>query len=61
MYVLIGEFEGDYGDFYQRYREAIATSDNKKALEDYKQEYIEEMKDETFKYIDFDIEEVPSV
>jgi hypothetical protein len=33
MYVLIGEWEGDYGDQYQRYREVVAVSRDKKLLE----------------------------
>lgn len=33
MYVLVGESEGDYGDFYQRPAYVLAVSGDKAALE----------------------------
>ncbi len=53
MFILIGEFEGDYGDFYQRPVEAIACSDS----EDKLKTYWKLIKDNS-EYVDFRIEEV---
>jgi len=56
MFILIGEFEGDYDDFYERPVETIACSNSEKELE----EYWESIKDEC-NYIDFRIEEAPLI
>lgn len=35
MYVLVGEYKGDYDDFYQRPMEPIACSKSKKKLDEF--------------------------
>lgn len=52
VYVLIGEYEGDYDDFYERPTEVLTVSNSKQVLEERKKLY----KDT---YIDFIIAKVP--
>jgi hypothetical protein len=54
MYILVGEFEGDYGDYYERPVETIACSNSREKLEI----HWESIKDQT-EYIDSRIEEAP--
>ena len=56
MFVLMGEFKGDYDDFYERPVEAVACS----SLEENLVKYWESIKDKS-EYIDFRIEEVPFI
>lgn len=56
MFVLIGEYEGDYGDFYERPVETIACSQLEEKLKRYW-----ELLDDKQDYIDFRIEEIPIV
>ena len=65
MFVLIGEQKGDYDDYYQRYREAVAVSSSKKLLEEY-QARLESgtaprAEDNEHEYVEFAIEEVPQI
>lgn len=55
MYVLVGEGEGDYNDFYERPTEVVAASRDRAALEAYR----DGLTDHGF--IDFYIDEVPEV
>lgn len=51
-YVLVGEYAGDYDDFYQRFREPIAASSSKPDLEKYRDELTDH------EYVEFSIEEI---
>lgn len=61
MYVLIGEQEGDYGDFYQRNKEVLAASDNEHNLWEWKEAYTEAQQESDFGhvFIEFYVEEIP--
>ena len=62
MFVLIGEYKGDYDDFYQRYREAVAVSSSKELLEEYQAKLesrtAPRAEDNEHEYVEFAIEEV---
>lgn len=54
MYVLLGEVQGDYDDFYERPVEVVACSHYEGKLAD----YIDELEaDDDCEYVDFRIEE----
>lgn len=55
MFVLIGELKGDYDDFYQRYRDVLAVSTDKQALEEFRDSSDQEG------YVEYAIEEVPVI
>lgn len=59
VFVLIGEHEGDYGDFYQRHREAVAVSHSAETLATYRDELVGEEGRPLF--FEYEIEEVPLV
>jgi len=54
LYVLIGEYKGDYDDFYERPTESIAASKNLKKVEKQK----EILNSEGHDFVDFRVEEV---
>jgi hypothetical protein len=56
VFILIGEYKGDYDDFYERPVEAIACSQSEEKLRQY-WETLENKQD----YVDFRIEEVPII
>jgi len=57
MYVLVGEQEGDYGDYYERYRETVAAAYDPELLENYKRHIPPDEHD----FVAFCIEEVPLI
>lgn len=65
MFVLIGEQKGDYDDYYQRYREAVAVSSSKKLLEEYQTKLESRIapraEDNEHEYVEFSIEEVVQI
>lgn len=62
MFVLIGEYKGDYDNQYSRYREAVAVSSFKGLLEEYqiklKNRTAPREEDNKHEYVEFFIEEV---
>lgn len=61
IFVLIGEMEGDYDDFYQRPREVLLASYSKEILENKKEEEQEAAKKRGYEFIEFCIEEIDIV
>lgn len=61
MFVLIGVREGDYGDFYQGYRESLAVAKTEKVLEDWKKRKLTEGEAGYLEFVEFEIEEVPLI
>jgi hypothetical protein len=56
MFILIGEMEGDYDDYYERPVESIACSHAKEKLVAYWECFTDRDK-----YVDYRIEEAPEV
>jgi hypothetical protein len=52
MFILVGEYKGDYDGFYQGYREPIIVSSSKAALKIYQRTIPKDQ------YEEFEIEEI---
>ena len=58
MFVLVGEYPGDYDDFYERPTDVLACAESKEELVLY---WAKMDRQEQHEYIDFRVEEAPFI